>query len=273
MDFELDRKHDLPEAWRNQEILEERPRYVLCRIAFILVGIGLGIYCFDIAAQVTLYLTRDAGILKALRSQWWKWGVGAPITWCTVLGALLLWGRWRDASWQRRAGILLLLNLIDVVTWTVSHGGELGLKIGDFSRYAFLRGEVSQLIGWAEFFLFANLAGEVADHLAADRDLVRLGRAMGPLCAIGATFSFLEFLAMSDKKAGWPPQQGIFNEEVRLLILMNLVLSFAATAQAVLLNLLAARKCGEHLANLKRVEVGEDLLKPRSRLDDDDPWA
>ncbi|GAC1340607.1 MAG: hypothetical protein NVSMB14_06300 [Isosphaeraceae bacterium] len=268
MDFDLNREHDLPEAWRNQDIVEVRPRYVLCRIAFLLVGIGLGIYCLDVVAQLTMFLTRDAGILKALRSDWWKWVVGAPITWCTVLGAFLLWGRWRDTSWQRRAGLLLLFNLIDVVTWTISHGNDLGLKIGDFSLYAFLRNEMSQLLGWAEFYLFATLASEVADHLAADPNLLRVGRAMGPLCAIGATLSVLEFFGMLDRRGGWPPRPGVGNPEVVLLMLIGLVLTFMATAQTVLLSLLASRKCRDHLAHLARVQSGDDLLEPRSKLDD-----
>lgn len=269
MDFEWEREHDLPEAWRNQDLIEERPRYQLCRIAFLLTGIGLGIYCFDVAAELTLTLTRDPGILKVLRSSWWKWVAVGPITWCTVLGALLLWGRWKDAAWQRRAGLLLLFNLIDLVTWTIAHGNDLGLKIGDFSLYAFLRNELTQLIGWAEFYLFASLASEVADHLAADPELIRIGRGIGPLCIIGAIFSLLEFFALLDPRGGWPPRAGAVNAEVAILYLIGLVLTFIVTAQTVLLSILASRKCRDHLVHLAHVQSGGDLLQPRSRFDDD----
>ena len=61
---------------------------------------------------------------------WFQW-LDTPIVWCRLVGAILLWGRWDQKSWQRRTSLLLALCLADVVLWFVARGEMLGLHGGD----------------------------------------------------------------------------------------------------------------------------------------------
>jgi hypothetical protein len=58
---------------------------------------------------------------------WYPWLVGAPITWGSLVGSYLLWGRWSEPSWQRRAGLLVLMNGFDLLTWFLHNAEALGL--------------------------------------------------------------------------------------------------------------------------------------------------
>ena len=48
----------------------------------------------------------------------WEFPIETGVVFGSFLGACLLWGRWPDASWQRRSGLLLMMCQTDVILWS-----------------------------------------------------------------------------------------------------------------------------------------------------------
>ena len=61
-----------------------------------------------------LYVFRVDQVRWIMGQTWYQW-LDAPIVWCRLIGAILLWGRWAQKSWQRRTGLLLALCMVDLV--------------------------------------------------------------------------------------------------------------------------------------------------------------
>ncbi len=90
-----------------------------------------------------------------------------PITWGSLLGVIILWGRFDHPGWQRRVGLLLVMSLVDAGLWFLDHGEALGIADGNFG-HEWLLGHVGQALGWAEFALLAGLSSEYLEHLGED---------------------------------------------------------------------------------------------------------
>ena len=92
-----------------------RKTYQVCRLGFGLLAVALGLAC--ITAILPLLARFFQGELAVLIiriefSSWYEW-IDVPITFGSLLGTALLWGRWDHVSWQRRAGLLLAMTLVD----------------------------------------------------------------------------------------------------------------------------------------------------------------
>lgn len=238
-----------------------RRRYALCRAAFIAAAVGLALLGLSSMISAIFLFTFDPDLHAVLRSPLWRWCVSAPVTWTTLLSAFLLWGRWTDPSWQRRAGILLLLNVLDLVSWTVQNGNELGLRMGPVG-HAWLREYMSDAFGWIEFILFGSLAAEVARRPGSDApDLLRNG--VVALSTLGLLLCTATFGAATDWGHGWPlgprPVAGLLDS----YRLSNMIL-IMTTLQLVPLMMLGARQCARDLAAIQRAEEMPDLLVSRS---------
>src|SRR5205085_2691349 len=116
--------------WERDDF-EHRTRYRLCRAGFGLSALGLALMSIDSAFHLAVMLTGRQELLQLLTSPAWDWTVGVSITWSTLLGPYLLWGRWSEPHWQRRTGLLVVLNLIDVGYWVMRHGKLFGLWPGE----------------------------------------------------------------------------------------------------------------------------------------------
>src|SRR5262249_32730053 len=95
-----------------------RVTYQVCRLGFGLLTVALGLACFTSILPLLANFHRDLFFLyiRILRSSWYPW-ISVPITWGGLVGVTLLWGRWDHPSWQRRAGLLLVMNLVDGALW------------------------------------------------------------------------------------------------------------------------------------------------------------
>src|SRR5579864_2994688 len=101
---------------------ELRHNYRLCRAGFALIALGLTLLSLDSGCLLAGFLMRSRDLWSLRLTTWWDWLVGAPITWCTLVGSYLLLGRSSDPVWQRRAGLLVIMNGIDMIVWTLHHG-------------------------------------------------------------------------------------------------------------------------------------------------------
>src|SRR4051794_13623385 len=181
---------------------ELRRRYQLCRAGFALNAVGLGLLCLNSAFNLAFLLTFEREILVLLRSPIWDWLVGAPITWTTLIGSYLLWGRSADPAWQRRAGLLVLMNFVDILLWTLEHGGTLGLRLGGIGHDWF-RPPLGRGLGWFEFLLFARLATDMGSVLGKPKE-PEAGVTARALATIGLIFWIVSFLTQTHWRHGWP---------------------------------------------------------------------
>jgi len=255
---------------------EHTPKLRLCRAGFTLVAIGLALLCLSETLGVARLFIQDARLERLLLSpegKWaWKWLVGGPITWTTLLGAYLLWAGWSEAGWRRRAGMLLLMNAVDMLQWTIRHHEDLGLPLrGGVDRHEWLFHQVTQGLGWAEFWLFADLAARLSRHVGHEIFAGRLSRARAIVAAGGLVWAF-QLAVMTDWHAPiWPLHHRPVRTppEVILLYLALPVLTIPATLNVIGLAAAARNRCAAALAAMvPDKDKGIDLLTSRSETDD-----
>src|SRR4051794_22025222 len=109
----------MPNDW--SEPIDLRPRYRLCRAAFFLAALTMGLYGLGALCRVMAIMGQSAVLWKMLRSAWWVWLIDAPVTFGSLVASLLLVGLWKDRTWRTRASLLALLNTIDLGYWFVEH--------------------------------------------------------------------------------------------------------------------------------------------------------
>ena len=251
--------------WDEPEDL--RPRYRLCQAGFALLALGLGLLCGDAALDFAYWCSGSPAIAALVRDPLWTWLVGAPITWGTLVGSFLLWGRWTEPSWQRRAGLLLLMNGIDLVHWTLRHGDALGLRIGELP-HGWLRSQLSGGMGWIELALSATLAADLSVHLGR-KEAPDSSRGARALAMVGLVVWGLFFLQHTHWRR-WPlrPRNFLTPETYLLLIGQSLLLAITAF-QVTALCILAARQCGHYLRELDRIAADRDRFLLPSEPDPD----
>lgn len=253
---------------------EHLPKYRLCRVGFTLVSIGLGLLCLSAAADLAYMFTFQPWLAKLLTGEFWKWAVAGPITWTTFLGSYFLWAGWADPRWRRRAGMLLLLNLFDMIQWTLNHHVDLNLpmRVGGVGHEWF-RDQFAQGLGWVEFWLFADLAADLATYTGSDQAEGRRAR-VRTLVGIGAILWAIQFTSLTDWR---PPLWPLRHRQIKrvdkpillLLFLILPVLMIAATLNVIGLAVLACRRCTLALAEAETDrDQGLDLLTSRSETDD-----
>ena len=99
-----------------------RKTYQLCRLGFMILAIALVVACFDSLLDLFGRFEQGPGLLTWIHgSTWYQW-CDTPIVWGSLIGAILLWGRWDHVSWQRRAGLFLVMNLVDIGLWVMARG-------------------------------------------------------------------------------------------------------------------------------------------------------
>lgn len=252
---------------------ERRYRYRFCRAGFALLALGLAFLCLDACGVLGFLLTFDPRIRAAIRSEWWDWFVGAPIPWATLIGSYLLWGRSTDASWQRRAGVLVLLNASDVVSWAIAHNAQLGLGLEEL-RHEWLLTQITSGLGWVEYMLIVSLAVEMTRELGKRSD-ADAGMATQTLATIGLVFWLISFVTRTDWTQ-WPLVEKQFvpaKLPVILLIGLGMNLLTTITAFHVTAHCISAyRQCSLALAYIDAEEhASDELLRSRSETSADMP--
>lgn len=239
---------------------KERQTYQLCRLGFGFLSFALVVAC----VSTILSLPRQFGVRGflpwLLKSPFWSW-VDAPIIWGSLIGAYLLWGRWDDRSWQRRSGLFLVMCIVDAVLWLIEHGQQLGLRTGDIGHF-WMRNNLGQALGWAEFALIASLACEVMVHLGID-PAVETGRATRSLAATGAAVYMLLFCQTTDWQRGWPLEpRGVLTIDALLLDLGSTMIWTITLIQVTALAIAATKQCAAVLVEIDREESLNDPLRP-----------
>jgi hypothetical protein len=255
-------------------------RYRLCKAGFSLNAIGLGLLCLNTAVVMAYMLTGEEDIRELLQNPLWDWLVGAPITWTTLIGSYLLWGRSKDPAWQRCAGLLVLMNFVDLMLWALEHGEALGLRLGDVGHEWF-RYQLGRGLGWAEFLLFTRLATDMTGLLGKP-EAPEVGRSASSLASIGLILWALGFITQTDWRHGWPLVHRRLGPRFMLMRLGGNLLLTITAYQVAALNIAAARECGRALAAMDQEDQSHELLRSRSEpFGDDhnfwnpheDPWA
>ncbi|MBX6312894.1 MAG: hypothetical protein IRY99_08275 [Isosphaeraceae bacterium] len=252
------------------EFEDPTPRYRLCQAGFGLIALAIGLLCADAALDLAWLFTGHRGILALTHDRLWTWLVGAPITWGSLIGSYLLWGRWSEPRWQRRAGLLVLMNTIDLVLWFLNHGDELGLWIGEVP-HRWLRGNLAMGLGWAELGLMAGLAADVSDHLGKGPETIAGGTVAKSFAGVGAAIWALWFLGMTDW-GRWPLGHRWLTPPLYLLLVGSTLVLTLTTFQVAALSILASRHCGEFVRELKGNDPMLELLRSRSEQESDDFW-
>ncbi|RUL88423.1 hypothetical protein [Tautonia sociabilis] len=248
------------------------PRYWLCGAGFWIAGLALALLCLSDALLLWVVLTWDQGLAQAMQQPWFTWGVGLPITAGALVGSYLLWGRWSDRSWQRRAGPLVLMNLFDSISWGLSHAAAPGLQ-APLLEHEWLVECLVRVFGWLEFFLFAHLAAEVASHLGV-KAAADAGRTAWQFAVAGLGLTVLFILTQTRWDAGWPllpvPRP---NPSGELMRLGSTFLRVVTALQVATLCLIAGSSCRRTARELAREEeeqlTGTTSFEPSGSRDPD----
>ena len=241
----------------------QRKTYQLCRLGFAFLSFSLLLA----SATWVLALVNQFGghrvVATIVGQPWWPW-IDTPIAWGCLVGTYLLWGRWTDRGWQRRAGLLVLFNVIDVVLWTLEHSHVLGLRLEDVGHLWF-RSCLGHALGWSEFALVASLAGDVMAHLGVEQAR-EASKSTRSLASTGAVVWMILFCHCTAWKLGWP-LQGPRNRpllETMLLSLASTMIGTITLIQVTALSFAATRETSRALNEMDTEDRREDLFRSPS---------
>lgn len=246
-------------------------RYRLCQIGFALSGLSLGLLSFSSAAELGVFFSGQRNLFAIFQHPIWQWGVSAPITIGSFVGSYLLWGRWRDHSWQRRVGLLVLMNGIDLLLWGYRNLMQQPELLQGQNRavveHAWLQHLVTGGMGWAELMLFAGLAADVSAQLGSPQAR-STGRTIQAICGIGLLLWGMESLTQTNWDR-WPLVQNPLTVPALVMILLLMFLTALASFQVTTLCMAAARQCRRYVRELQH-DDSHELLSSRS---DDPDWG
>jgi hypothetical protein len=245
------------------EFDDPRPRYRVCRIAFGLAALAVGMQAALGLLGLYAELGRDLRLRGLLLDPVLSLAVGTPLTWGAVLASLLLIGRFPSPRWNRRAGLLTAMNAFGLLLWA-SHHAEI-LRLG--KALAFFEDDwVSDgvlVLQWFELILWATLAEDLGRHLSRgpNADSARGARATA---LIGLIVWGLEFSSYSAVRLGWIRRVNLrVIAEIQLLQLIARLLLAAAAFRVTILCIHTSRETRRLLTELDRAERGDALLRPQ----------
>jgi hypothetical protein len=230
-----------------------RKIYQICRIGFFILAASLVPVCI-ITLLVMIGLLGDRGLLNwVIGSPWNEWTSTLSV-WGSLIGTMLLWGRWDHTSWQRRTGLLLVLSLVDLVSWFISHGQ------GDVpGPHRWFLENLGEALGWAEFALLASLAGDYLVHLGLElaEDSAKSTRS---LAATGAVVWMLHFCEATNWEAGWPLRHRQPTIQGHLLFMGWHLIWTITLIQVTALVIAAVRQTNRTLGQMEREDQEQDSL-------------
>lgn len=182
----------------------------LTQWGFLLIVLALGMVCADVALELAMFFApnRDArlALFRLLTNDGYRQAMSWGITWSSVAGMYLLWGRWRHGGWQGRAGFLALLAALDVALWLIEQAPRWSLTEGPPEEYAWTLANLSRLSGWVEFALIASLAGDLTLARGARRSSVGGDPELEGLRPIGEEEAGAGYeLAIPEGERAFPP--------------------------------------------------------------------
>jgi hypothetical protein len=264
------------------DLEHQRRTYQLCRLSFGALAVALVTAC--VPSIIDLFAMFHISLVQQIRQlAVYDW-LDTPIIWGSLLGAMLLFGRWDNVSWQRRAGLLLVMNLVDVGLWFMGRGEALGLQDWGVA-HAWLRANLGTALGWAEFALMASLSADYLVHLGVD-PAKESGRSARSMAATGAVLWALLFCEQTDWGKGWPLQQRVmvfggmrgrrFNPAFETFMLLNHGFRLIWTitlVQVTAMVLSATRESTRVLAEIEHDALNMPTYEPSSGWQSQDDGA
>jgi hypothetical protein len=237
-----------------------RKTYQLCRLGFAINAIAYVIFSFT--SLLDLFSNFEPGLFMWVHeAPWYSW-LNVPIVWCSLVGAILLWGRWDNPSWQRRSGLLLVMCLVDAGLWFVASGEALGLHFGDVG-HRWLRGHLAEALGWAEVTLLSSLSCDYLAHLGLEHAR-ESDKSIRSMAATGAMVWMLLFCQQTDWGAGWPLRPRRVGLEGQLLRHGSVLIYTITLIQVTALLISAVRQSSRVLEEMDREDQDHDLLRSPS---------
>lgn len=240
-----------------------RKTYEVCRMGFGLLAAALALACVPSIIPIlrNFYPELCHRIVNTPGFDW----LDTPITWGCLLAVTLLWGRFEHEGWQRRVGLLLVMSLVDAGLWFLDHGADLGIVTGDIG-HDWLRSNLGQALGWAEFALVAALSCEYLEHLGVDYAR-ESGRSTRSMAATGAVVWLLLFCQLTNWSGGWPlVHHGRLRSIEEYLLMQACHLIWAITLmQVTSLALAASRMSSQVLDEMKGEDEANDPFRPASQ--------
>ena len=246
---------------------------------FLVLGCALMIAC---VTQIGILIGDHLRLIPILQLIiQWEFVESTLIVLGSLTGVALLWGHWPDEGWRRRSGLLLLLCLVDLVSWSVENATRLGITDVAFG-HDYFREALGTAIGWSEFALIASLAAEMAGSLG-EAHAAELGRAARSLTTLTALIWLVYFFVGTN----WNPPVWPLKPFGRNFLTMNLfrcwyMLYAILLVHVTLLCLSAARSCGRAVRQMGAEDrASEAFHSPSERgwqelqgesAADFDPW-
>ncbi|MHC5539657.1 hypothetical protein ACYOEI_15675 [Singulisphaera rosea] len=241
----------------DQEHERLRQTYRICRLGFAILAFALILASLTSLVFFLRFIDFDT-FAWITQSAWFYW-LDVPIVWGCLIGTYLLWGRWPDSGWQRRAGFLVLMCAIDLVLWFLNHSDDLGLRLGEVGHH-WLRLSLGEALGWAEFALVAGLSCDLMAHFGVEQ-APEAGKATRSLAATGASVWTLYFIQQTAWNRGWPLQaKGFLNPESKLLYVAFQMVWAITLIQVTALTIATTRQATRVLAEMDAEERDDDLL-------------
>lgn len=240
--------------------------YLLCRTAFVLLAIALIPPCIEHLLMMVGLLGNHALFRWLQNTPQLRW-VGTVSVWASLAGTMLLWGRWNQASWQRRTGLLLTMCVVDLVLWFIDQGDPNGQ-----APMSWFLGHLGEALGWAEFALMASLTGDYLVHLGLDpaEDSAKSTRS---LAATGAVVWMLHFCESTNWERGWPLQPRNFGFHGFMLLLAWRLIWTITLIQVTVLIVAAVRQSSRTLREMAQEEQEQDVLPWPTQSAHDDVLA
>jgi hypothetical protein len=245
-----------------------RKTYQLCRTAFFALGVAL------VPASIMMLLAMvgllgDPGLFRRVMNSPWNHWVSTVSVWASLVGTMLLWARWDHKSWQRRTGFLLFMCAVDTVLWFMDQSDGQGHGPGPGN---WLRSNLGQALGWAEFALIASLTGDYLVHLGLDQaeDSARSTRS---LAATGAIVWILQFCEQTNWDGGWPLRPRMLGMQGWLLFLGSELIWTITLVQVTALVIAAFRQSNRVLFEMHKEDQDHELLRFPSESAPTDPFA
>jgi len=244
---------------------KQRQTYQICRLGFGILSLALILATIP-EVLLLLQLFFWPGVMGWFaQTSFYRW-LDVPIIWGSLVGAYLLWGRWAESGWQKRAGLLLLMCSIDVLNWFLDHGEQLNLRLHEVG-HEWLRTEIGGALGWAEFALIASLACDLLAHLGVTQ-ATDAGKATRSLAATGAVVWLISFIDQTAWAQGWPLQRrGIMNLQSYMLFLGTRMIWTITLIQVTALTVATARQLSRVLSEMDQEDQDHDLFKSPSDQD------
>lgn len=254
---------------------EHANRYKICQSGFALIALGCFLRVVDVALHLALFFPNPRPMIPALLQVFdhpvYQWLVKGLMSLAMLLGPYLLWGRWQEAVWKRRTGLLLTIGLVDLLLWVLDNEESLGMQfLGDDHKWARLH--VARAISWGQIYLGALIAADFLAHLDRPR-VARGAQTILGFLAAGVSLWTLYLIRQTAWTDGWPLRQLPLDPLSLILLIAYLLPLTIASIQLMAVCLVCFREAAALALDLRAHAAdpgrGLEALRSRSEVEDD----